>query len=393
MKDNNDHKGRRLDVTTRLVHAGRDKSLTGQFVNPPVVRASTVLFDSVDNMLHRREKYSYGRRGTPTTEALELAIADLEGSEAASLVSSGLAAADFAILASAKAGERVLVTDSVYGPVRHFADATLPRFGIETTYYDPAVGAGIADLFDARTTVVYCESPGSLTFEMQDIAAIAEAAHARGATVIVDNTWATPLYFRPLDHGADLSVMAGTKYIGGHADVMLGTIAGNGAHIRRVKELHGNLGLHVGPDDVYLGLRGLRTLAVRLDRHWRSGVTVAEWLSRRPEVASVHYPALRSDPGNALWRRDMSGASGLFGVVLKDQDIERAKRFVDALTLFGIGASWGGFESLVILTHPKPTRVVTKLPNGPMIRFHIGLDDPADLIADLDQAFAAAAAS
>lgn len=388
---NDDKNGRKLSVTTRLTRAGRDRSLTGPFVNPPVVHASTVLFDSIDDLLQRRTRYTYGRRGTPTIDALEQAIADLEGSEAALLCPSGLSANTLAILSSVKTGDRVLMTDSVYGPVRHFADTTLKRLGVETTYYDPAIGAGIAALIDDRTTVVYCEAPGSLTFEMQDLPAIAEAAHARNATVIFDNTWATPLYFRALDYGADLSVIAATKYISGHADVMLGTVAGNGTAIKRVRETHGNLGLHVGPDDIYLGLRGLRTLAVRLDRHWRSGVTVAEWLARRPEVAAVLYPALKSDPGHTLWRRDMKGASGLFGVVLKDPDINRAKTFVDSLELFGIGASWGGYESLVILTHPHPARAVTPHQSGPLVRFHIGLDDPADLIADIEQAFAAAA--
>ena len=392
MANKRDNDGRPRGMATRLVQAGRDKSITGQFVNPPVVHASTVLFDSVDDMLHRRQRYQYGRRGTPTSEALESAIAHIEGSDGAVLCPSGLSANATALLASVSAGDRILVTDSVYGPVRHFADVTLKRLGVETVYYDPAAGADIADLITDATTVVYCESPGSLTFEMQDLSAIAAAAHARNATVIFDNTWATPVYFRPLEHGADLSVIAATKYIAGHADVMLGTIAGNGAHLKRVRETHGNLGLHVGPDDVFLGLRGLRTLAVRLDRHWRSGVAVAEWLQRRTEVAEVRYPALRSDPGNALWRRDMTGASGLFGVVLKDQDIERAKRLVDHLELFGIGASWGGFESLAILTHPHPPRAVTAAAGGPLLRFHIGLDDPADLIADLDAAFAASAA-
>lgn len=391
MPKKNDKDSRPRSMATRLVQAGRDKSITGQFVNPPVVHASTVLFDTVDDMLHRRQRYQYGRRGTPTSEALESAIAEIEGSESAIMCPSGLSACAMALLASVSAGDRVLMTDSVYGPVRHFADGTLKKLGVETVYYDPRIGADMAGLITDSTTVVYCESPGSLTFEMQDLPAIAAAAHARNATVIFDNTWATPFYFRPLDHGADLSVMAATKYIAGHADVMLGTIAGNGTHIRRVREVHGNLGLHVGPDDMYLGLRGLRTLAVRLDRHWRSAVTIAEWLQRRPEVAEVRYPALRSDPGNALWRRDMTGASGLFALILKDPDIERAKRFIDNLELFGIGASWGGFESLAILTHPKPARAVVPAPDGPLLRFHIGLDDPADLIADLDAALAGSA--
>lgn len=375
---------------TRLVHTGRQKSLTGPFVNPPVVHASTVLFDSVDDMQDRRQRYSYGRHGTPTSEALEAAINEIEGAAGCVLCPSGLAAATVALLSCLSAGDRVLVVDNVYGPVRRFAGGMLKRLGIETTYFDPAIGAGIEALFTDNTRAVYLEAPGSLTFEMQDVPAIAAAAHRHDAKVLFDNTWATPIYFRPLDFGVDLSIHAATKYLGGHADVMLGTVAATEAAFPDLKDAHRVLGMHVAPDDVYLGLRGLRTLAVRLERHYASALKVATWLTEQAEVARVLYPPLPSDPGHALWRRDMSGASGLFGVVFRDWSEAQAKQFVDGLTLFGIGASWGGFESLAILAHVEQGR--TAVPwqaEGPLIRLHIGLDDPDDLIADLDASLAA----
>ena len=390
MADKSDKGSRPLKPATKLVRSGRDKSLTGPFVNPPVVHASTVLFDSVDDMVHRRQRYVYGRRGTPTSDALEAAVSELEGAEGTILCPSGLAAAATALLSCVSAGERVLVVDTVYGPVRHFADTILKRMGVETVYYDPALAGGIEDLFSADTTAVYLEAPGSLTFEMQDLAAVSAVARRHGATVLFDNTWATPLYFRPLEHGADLSIMAGTKYLAGHSDLMLGTVAANGPSLKKLKDTHGALGAHVGPDDVFLGLRGLRTLAVRLDRHQQSAMIVAEWLSARPEVARVLYPALPTDPGHGLWKRDMTGASGLFGVVLNGWNEARAASFVDSLQLFGIGASWGGFESLAIVAHPKPIRTATVWEaEDPLLRLHIGLEDPGDLIADLEAGFAA----
>lgn len=389
MSKSGDDSERSRKLATRLVRAGRDKSITGQFVNPPVVHASTVLFDSVDDMVHRRQRYEYGRRGTPTSEALEEAIAMLEGSEGCILCPSGLSAAATALLACVSSGNRVLMTDNVYEPVRHFADTVLKRLGVETVYYDPSIGAGIEALFDASTTLVYLEAPGSLTFEMQDLPGIAAVARRHGAAVLFDNTWATPVYFRALDHGADVSIMAGTKYISGHSDVMVGMVAANGVFLKKLKDTHGAMGLHVGPDDMYLALRGLRTIAVRLDRHWRSAMVVAEWLSRRPEVARVLYPPLKSDPGYEIWRRDMTGASGLLGVVMNGWSEERAKRFIEGLELFGIGASWGGFESLAIVNHPRRARTVTQWPaEGPLLRLHIGLEDPEDLIADLEASFA-----
>ena len=394
MKNNDGKPQRPLKPATRLAHAGRDKSLAGPFVNPPVVHASTVLFDTVDDMQQGRQRYSYGRTGTPTSEALEQVVCDIEGAEGAVLCPSGLAAATTAILSAVGAGERMLVVDCVYAPVRRLAGSLLKQLGIEIVYFDPAIGAGIDALFTDNTKAVYLEAPGSITFEMQDVPAIAEVAHRHGATVLFDNTWATPLFFPALDHGADLSIIAGTKYFVGHSDAMLGTVAANGEAWKRLKATHHAMGVHVGPDDVYLGLRGLRTLEVRLERHQRSALAIARWLEARPEVSRVLYPALESHPGHALWKRDMTGASGLFSFVLDGWSEQQAKVFIDGLGLFGIGASWGGFESLAILTNPEPIRTATTWPaDGATIRLQIGLEDPDDLIADLDAAFARVAAA
>ncbi len=379
---------------TRVVTGGRDPASYYGFVNPPVYHASTVLYPSAEDYVAHRARYQYGRRGTPTTEALELAVQELEGPQCAgvALLPSGLAAASLALLAVMQAGDHLLVTDSVYGPTRSFCDQVLTRFGVTTTYYDPLVGASIAALMRQNTRAVYLESPGSLSFEIQDVRAIAEAAHARGALVLMDNTWATPLYFRALDHGVDMSIHAGTKYFGGHSDVMLGTVAANKATVGRLKNIVGLSGLHLGPDDVYLGLRGLRTLAVRLERHYQSGLAVARWLEQRPEVLRLIHPALESHPGHALWKRDFGGASGLFSVVLKPVPQQAVYAFLDALELFGIGASWGGYESLAIPFDCTPARTATRwAPGGPTVRFHIGLEAVEDLIADLERGFAALA--
>lgn len=378
----------RLQPATRVVRVGRDKAITGPFVNPPVVHASTVLFPDTDTMLSRRQRYQYGRRGTPTSEALETAVSQIEGAAGTVACPSGLNAVSTALLSVLSGGDQVLIVDCVYGPVRYFADTVLRRLGIETVYFDPGIGADITGLFTERTKAVYLEPPGSLTFEMQDVPAIAAAAHQRGAAVLLDNTWATPLYFKPLAAGADLSIQAGTKYLGGHSDVNLGLVSANEAYWPRVKDTYGTMGLCVGPDDLYLGLRGLRTMAIRLERQMASAITVAEWLSRRSEVSRVLYPALAGDPGHALWKRDMTGASGLFGLVLDGWSVDDAKRFVDGLELFGIGASWGGFESLAILARPEKLRsAVPWTAEGPLIRLHIGLEDPADLITDLEASF------
>jgi cysteine-S-conjugate beta-lyase len=381
---------------TKVVTAGRDPASYHGFVNPPVYHASTVLYPSAEDFLAHRSRYQYGRRGTPTTEALELALQELEGPQCAgvSLLPSGLAAISAALFSVVRAGDHVLVTDSAYGPARNFCEQILTRLGVTTSYFDPTIGGAIADLMHPNTRVVYLESPGSLSFEMQDIGAIAKASHAKGAVVLMDNTWATPLYFRPLDHGVDLAIQAGTKYIGGHSDVMLGTVSANAATVAALKTTVRLTGLCEGPDDVYLGLRGLRTLSVRLERHYQSGLAVARWLEGRPEVLRLLHPALPSHPGHAIWKRDFTGASGLFSMVLKPAPQKAVFAFLDTLDLFGIGASWGGYESLAIPFDCTAIRSATKwAPGGPTVRFHIGLEAVEDLIADLERGFAALAAA
>lgn len=385
-----------LDPQTRLVTAGRDPRDNHGFVNPPVYHASTVLYPSAEDFRAHRARYQYGRRGTPTTEALESALAALEGPQctAVALVPSGLSAISAALLAVVRSGDHLLVTDSAYGPTRNFCERMLKRLGVDTTYYDPLIGAGIAEHFRPNTRAVFVESPGSLSFEMQDVPAIAAAAHHRGALVLMDNTWATPLYFRPLEHGVDLAIQAGTKYIGGHSDVMLGTIAANAATADALKDAVRLCGLCEGPDDVYLGLRGLRTLAIRLERHYQSAVAVARWLEQRPEVLRLLHPGLPSHPGHAIWKRDYSGASGLFSMVLKPVPQQAVDAFLDTLALFGMGASWGGYESLAIPFDCTALRTASRwAPGGPTVRFHIGLEAVDDLIADLERGFAALAAA
>ncbi|HEX3939217.1 MAG TPA: cystathionine beta-lyase [Xanthobacteraceae bacterium] len=388
----NDAGSRSRRAATKLVTAGRDPQSYHGFVNPPVYHASTVLYPNAEDFLAHRARYQYGRRGTPTTEALELALQELEGPQCAgvSLVPSGLAAISAALLSVVQVGDHLLVTDSAYGPTRNFCGQILSRLGVTTTYYDPGIGGAIVDLIQPNTRAIYLEAPGSLSFEMQDVGAIAKAAHAKGAVVMMDNTWATPLYFRPLDHGVDLVIQAGTKYIGGHSDVMLGTISANAATVAALKNTVRLTGLCEGPDDVYLGLRGLRTLGVRLERHYQSGLAVARWLEQRSEVLRVLHPALESHPGHAIWKRDFTGASGLFSMVLKPVPKKAHHAFVDTLELFGIGASWGGYESLAIPFDCTPYRTATRWePGGPTVRFHIGLEAVEDLIADLERGFAA----
>jgi cysteine-S-conjugate beta-lyase len=381
---------------TRLVVGGRDPAANHGFVNPPVHHVSTVLYPTAEDFLARRARYLYGRRGTPTSEALEDALRALEGSDCAgvALLPSGLAAISTALLAVLKAGDHLLVTDSVYQPTRKFCDGMLKRYGITATYYDPLIGGGIAALIQPNTRAVFVEAPGSLSFEIQDVPAIAAAAHAKGAVVLMDNTWATSLYFRAFEKGVDLSIQAATKYIGGHSDVMLGTVSANKATWERLADTVHALGLCVGPDDVYLGLRGLRTMGVRLAQHHQAGMKVARWLAERPEIACVLHPALETCPGHALWRRDFSGASGLFSIVFKPVAQTAVNAFLNELTLFGIGASWGGFESLAIPFDCAPIRTATKwAPGGPTVRIHIGLEEVDDLVGDLERGFAAFAAA
>jgi cystathionine beta-lyase len=385
-----------LRAATRLVVGGRDSFANHGFVNPPVHHVSTVLYPSAEDFLARRARYLYGRRGTPTSEALENALRTLEGPACAgvALVPSGLAAISTALLSVLRSGDHVLVTDSVYQPTRKFCDGVLTRYGIATTYYDPMIGGDIARLLRPNTRAVFVEAPGSLTFEVQDVPAIAAAAHAQGAVVLMDNTWASPLYFRAFDKGVDLSIQAATKYIGGHSDIMLGTISANAVTWERLSDTVHALGLCVGPDDIYLGLRGLRTMGVRLAHHHQAGLQIARWLQQRPEIARVLHPALEDCPGHAIWRRDFTGASGLFGIVLEPVADTAVHAFLNELALFGIGASWGGFESLAIPFDCAAIRTATTWsPGGPTVRIHIGLEDVADLIADLERGFAALAAA
>jgi len=385
-----------IKTDTRLVTSGRDPQAYHGFVNPPVYHASTLLYPTAEDQVAHRARYNYGRRGTPTSEALEDALREIEGGACAgvALLPSGLAAISAALLATARAGDHVLIPDSVYRPTRNFCNGVFKRFGVETTYYDPLVGADIARLFKSNTRVAFVEAPGSQSFEMQDIPAIAKIAHERNAAVLMDNTWATPLYFPAFEKGVDLAIQAGTKYIGGHSDLMFGCVSANAATLPALKDTVYSMGLCVGPDDMYLALRGLRTLGVRLDRHYRSGLRVARWLEQRPEVLRVMHPALESDPGHKIWKRDFTGACGLFSVVFKPTSEQSVHAFLNELALFGLGYSWGGFESLAILFDCSEYRTATKwAPGGPTVRLHIGLEDPDDLIADLERGFAAMAAA
>jgi len=379
-------------INTRLAHSGHDPHGYFGFVNPPVVHASTVLFPDAATMESRNQKYLYGTRGTPTSDALAAAIDELEGSAGTIIVPSGLAAVTIPLLAFLSAGDHVLIVDSVYHPTRHFADTMLKRLGVEVEYYDPHVGAGIADLMKANTKVVFAEAPGSNTFEMQDIPAIAAAAKARGAVVMMDNTWATPIHFRPLEHGVDISIHAATKYPSGHSDVLLGTVSANEATWAQLHETHITMGCCAAPDDVYQVLRGLRTMGVRLERHEKSALELARWLEGEAGVARVLHPALPSFPGHDIWKRDFSGASGIFSIVLRGGGKPAAHAFLDALQIFGLGYSWGGYESLAVHAN-LGDRTVAKVPEeGPVMRLQIGLEDAADLKVDLERALAAARA-
>lgn len=373
-------------IETLLAHVGRDPAANHGVVNPPVYHASTICYPTLAAYEAAEQTpfdgTRYGRRGTPTTFALEEAVAALEGGFRAIAVPSGLSAITTTLLALLQAGDHLLMVDTVYQPTRRFCDVVLKGLGIETTYYDPL--ADVGPLIRANTKVIFLESPGSLTFEIQDVPAIAAAARARSITTAIDNTWSAGLLFRPLDHGIDVSIQAATKYIVGHSDAMLGLIVCNEAAYLRVKRASAFLGVSVGPDDCYLALRGLRTLAVRLPHHDRTARAVAHWLAGRPEVAHVRHPALPDCPGHALWRRDFTGGNGLVSFVLHPVGRDRLAALLDGLELFALGASWGGYESLVIPFDPRPARTATVWPHpGPCLRLHCGLEDADDLIADL----------
>ncbi len=375
---------------TVLTHAGRDPQAWFGAVNTPVFRASTILSPTLADRQRPKglREPRYGRRGTPTVFALEDVLAEIEGADGAVICPSGLSAVTTAIMAFVRQGDHVLMVDCVYGPARNFADKILPRYGISTTYFAPDIAGGIADLIQDNTKVVYLEAPGSQTFEMQDVPAIAEAAHARGCTVIIDNTWATGLYFKPFEHGCDVSVHAATKYIVGHSDAMMGAVTTTKAAFGSVREIWDLLGHAVGPDDVYLATRGVRTMKVRLEQHQKNAMEVATWLQGRPEVVHVLYPALETDPGYGLWKRDFTGASGLFGMILQPASQAQLAAFFDGLELFGMGSSWGGYGSLLIPADPSNYRTATEWsPPGPLLRLHIGLENPVDLIADIEAGF------
>jgi cystathionine beta-lyase len=380
---------------TRVVHAGLHPERFEGVLNPPVFHASTILSPTLADYEAKKQLRAkevpgtyYGRFGTSTARALEEAITELEGGYRTVVYPSGLAACAGALLSYLGAGDHLLMTDSVYGPTRNFTRGLLARYGVQTTFYDPLVGAGIEALLRPNTRVIYLESPGSLTFEVQDVPVIAEVAHRNGITVIADNTWGTPLYFKALEHGVDVSVHAATKYIVGHADAMLGTVTCTREAWPRLKATTYELGQTAGPDDLYLAQRGLRTMAVRLKQHGEAGIALAQWIARQPEIERVMHPALPGDPGHAIWKRDFLGACGLFGVVFKPISGQALAALVDGLELYGIGESWGGYESLVIPCRPADNRSATSWPHaGPCLRFHAGLESVDDLIADLDAGF------
>jgi cystathionine beta-lyase len=380
-------RGRRPAPATEVAHLGRTPARHLGAINTPVYRASTILFDSVADYeaAQRGEPRGlmYGLHGLPTVTDLQQAVATLEGGYAALAVPSGLAATTLPLLALTSAGDHILVTDSVYGPTRRFCDKHLRRFGVEVDYYDPLAGSGIENAIKPNTRLIFAESPGSLSFEVQDIRAIAAVAHAHGTLLLLDNTWATPLHFRAFDHGVDVAVHAGTKYLGGHSDLLIGLIVGSEAVFPRLHRLWTDTGVTASSDDCFLALRGLRTLAVRLARHQSSALRIAAWLRDRPEVAEVVYPALPGSRGHELWKRDFTGACGLFGVVLRPAPKARVEAMLDGMRWFKLGVSWGGFESLILPIDHAARSATRWAPQGPYLRLHVGLEDPDDLIDDL----------
>ncbi|MFJ2986429.1 cystathionine beta-lyase [Collimonas sp. NPDC087041] len=379
-------------VDTQLAHIGREPSRFAGMVNTPVFRGSTIIANNLEDWEASRQidnpMSNYGRFGTPTTRSFEQAITTLEGGHNCLVFPSGLSACTHSIMAFVKSGDHVLITDSVYGPTRTFADRVLRRMGIDVEFFDPLIGGEIRNLLRPNTSVVFVESPGSWTFEVQDIPAIAEEAHKVGAYVLLDNTWATPLFFKPFEHGVDVSIHAATKYIVGHSDALLGVASANERAWCILKHGAHDFGQTAGPDDIYLALRGMRSMSVRLRQHWESGIQLAEYLRTQPLVESVLHPALPSDPGYKLWQRDFLGASGLFTIELKEVGRPALSKFFSSLELFGIGLSWGGFESLALPLDKPPTRVASKKSyQNPLVRIHVGLENIEDLVSDMGQAF------
>ena len=385
---------------TRVVTGGRRPEWTQGIVNPPVWRASTILYNTVADLRaggarDTHHRLFYGRRGTPTQWSLAEALTELEpGAEATLLYPSGVAAVASALLALLSPGDELLVPDSAYDPTRNLANGLLKRMGVTTIFYDPLIGAGIADLCTDKTRAIFMESPGSLTFEVQDVPAIVAVAKERGIATLIDNTWATPLLLPAIAMGVDYSILACTKYVGGHSDVMLGSVTAAKGHYAKLRDATYQLGQYASPDDAFLGARGLRTMSVRLKQHGEAALKIAHWLKTRPEVARVLHPALPDCPGHELFLRDFKGASGLFSFVLDGGDEASRAALIDGLAHFGIGYSWGGFESLAIPVDPQRYRSVTTRDDaGPMVRLQIGLENPDDLIADLAAGLARFAAS
>ncbi len=388
---------------TILVNAGRNSAAQQGAVNPPIYQTSTVIFPSLKEY-HEAEKGisrykdtegatlsdpSYGIGGTSTTFALQKALMEMEGGAGCVITSSGLAAITLALMSFTQAGDHILVTDSVYGPTRRFCHLMLKKYGVEVTFYDPLIGKNIGSLVRKNTTLIFMESPGSLTFEVQDVPAIVKVAQSKGIVTVTDNSWASPLFFNPLQHGADVTIQALTKYIGGHADMILGAVVVNKKHADKIIRTYRNLGITASPKDCYMALRGLRTLEVRMKRQQEAALEIAQKVAKNPKVSRVLYPALPGDPGHTIWKRDFSGAGSLFSAVLKRAySMEELAHMIDNLEWFSIGCSWGGYESLALDFNPSAKR--TAVPwkaEGSCLRFYIGLEDTEDLLADLEQGF------
>lgn len=375
-------------INTRLAHGGNNPQDFFGFINPPVVRASTVLFPDAETLKNEKQRYTYGTHGTPTTDALCQAVDELEGSVKTVLVPTGLAAITVPLLGALASGDHALIVDSVYGPTRRFANTILKKLGIDVEYYDPLIGESIEGLIKPNTKVVFTESPGSNTFDIQDIPAITKIAHAHGALVLMDNTWATPLYFKPLEHGVDISIMAATKYPAGHSDILIGFISANERASHIIDQAHMVLGMSVSGDDAYSTLRSMRTMGLRLAHQSETALKLARWLETMPQVAQVLHPALESHVGHKIWKRDFSGASSLFSIVLKTGGEKEAGAFLNALHIFGLGYSWGGFESLAVEVNLED-RTIKHQYSGPILRLQIGIEDFDDLKTDIEQALIA----
>jgi cystathionine beta-lyase len=380
---------KKLRPRTRLTHLGRDPQANHGFINFPAYRGSTVLFPDVETLHSRNQRYTYGTHGTPTTDALCEAWSGISGAAGTVLVPSGLFAIIAALTTALSAGDHLLMTDAAYRPARSYCDTMLKRMGVETTYYDPALGADVAALIRDNTRAIFVEAPGSQSLDMQDVPAIAAAAHERNLCVIMDNTWATPLLFPPHARGVDLAVEAGTKYLSGHSDLLLGLVSANAAWLPALKKTVDAFAVQPGPEDVYLALRGLRTMELRLREAERQALGLAQWLQQRAEVRRVIHPAFPDYLGHAIWKRDFAGSSGLFSIVLNPTSDAAVAAMLDGLELFGMGYSWGGFESLVIPFDCATYRTATSwAPGGPTLRFSVGLEDIEDLKEDLDGGFA-----